>query len=261
MSRTVVIDYLPASAEHYRDDYAIVVIDVIRATTTATTAVALGREVYPAQTTDDALLLAEKLEHPLLVGEMGGNVPYGFDLTNSPVQVAALSRIPSGFFTAAHRPLVLVSSSGTRLLMNAVGAKAVYISCMRNYSAVAEYLQGRHDHIAILGAGTRGEFRREDQIGCAWLAEKLVAAGYRPESPRTRHLIERWRGADFNIVREGRSADYLRRSGQVHDLEFVLHHIDDLDVVPELVDGCLVPVAGTVAEQEPAWHKEAAGNA
>ena len=34
---SVVIDYLPACAEHYRDEYAIVVIDVIRATTTATT--------------------------------------------------------------------------------------------------------------------------------------------------------------------------------------------------------------------------------
>ena len=54
MDRSVVIDCFPESAEKYRDGYAVVVIDVIRATTTATTAVSLGRRVFPAQTTDEA---------------------------------------------------------------------------------------------------------------------------------------------------------------------------------------------------------------
>lgn len=243
MEKSVVIDYLPASAEHYREDYAIVVIDVIRATTTATTAISLGRTVYPAQTSDDAFILAKNIRDPLLVGELGGHVPYGFDLTNSPVQVAALALIPAGDFTKSHRPIILVSSSGTRLLLNSAGAQAVYISCFRNFSAVADYVAGKHERVAILGAGTRGEFRREDQIGCAWLAKKLVDAGYKMESPRTRDLIRRWENADLNTIRDGRSADYLIRSGQVHDLEFVLHHIDDLGVVPELKNGKLMNVA------------------
>ena len=237
MEKSVVIDYLPASAEHYHEDYAIVVIDVIRATTTVTTAVSLGREVYPTTTTDDAIMLAKGLRDPLLVGELGGNVPYGFDLTNSPVQVAALSQIPSGSFTMKHRPIILVSSSGSQLLKNSVGAQAVYISCLRNFSAVASHLVGKHERIAVLGAGTRGEFRREDQIGCAWLAKKLVDTGYQMESPRTKDLIKRWENTDLNIIREGRSADYLRRSGQVHDLEFVLHHIEEHALVPELENG------------------------
>lgn len=244
MGKSVVIDYLPASAEHYHEDYAIVVVDVIRATTTATTAVSIGRDVYPVSTTDDAFTLAKNIRDPLFVGELGGNVPYGFDLTNSPVQVAALSLIPSGTFTMGHRPIILVSSSGSELLLNAVGSQAVYISCLRNFSAVANYVANKHEHIAVLGAGTRGEFRREDQIGCAWLAKKLVDANYQMESPRTKHLIKRWDNTNLDIIREGRSADYLRRSGQVHDLEFVLHHIDDLAVVPEFVNGKLTNVAG-----------------
>lgn len=239
MEKSVVIDYLPASAEHYHEDYAIVVVDVIRATTTATTAVSIGRDVYPVSTTDDAFTLAKGIRDPLFVGELGGNVPYGFDLTNSPVQVAALALIPSGTFTMAHRPIILVSSSGSELLLNSVGSQAVYISCLRNFSAVANHLIDRHEHIAVLGAGTRGEFRREDQIGCAWLAKKLVDSGYKMESPRTKHLISRWENTNLDVIREGRSADYLRRSGQVHDLEFVLHHIDDLTVVPEFANGKL----------------------
>ncbi|MBC2714581.1 MAG: 2-phosphosulfolactate phosphatase [Desulfobacteraceae bacterium] len=240
MDNSVVIDSFPESALNYRDSHSIVVIDVIRATTTATTGVSFGRRIFPVKTTDEAFVLSERLEDPLLSGELGGNIPYGFDMTNSPVQIAALSAIPAGSFTDKKRPIILLSSSGTQLLQNAVGSEAVYLACFRNISAVANHLAGRHQRIAVLGAGTRGQFRREDQMGCAWVAEKLVNLGYQPETSQTSEIISRWTGAGPEKVRGGRSEDYLRRSGQVHDFEFILSHIDDLDVVPILVNGELV---------------------
>lgn len=246
MENTVVIDCFPDSAFSYRKDHAIVAIDVIRATTTATTALSLGRRVFPVNSTDEAYVLAEKLKNPLLVGELGGNVPYGFDLTNSPVQVAALSAVPSGSFTDISRALIALSSSGTQLLINSTGCEAVYIACFRNFSAVAGYIAGRHEKIAVLGAGTRGRFRREDQIGCAWVTGKLIEAGYRPENSETQDIVDRWRGINLKIVREGQSADYLKRSGQIHDLEFILQHVDDLDIVPQLLDGELIVASGTI---------------
>ena len=232
MKGTVVIDCLPESAERYRDSYAIVVVDVIRATTVATTAVSMGRRVFPAKTTDDACVIAATLKEPLLVGELGGNKPYGFDLTNSPVQITARKDV--------HRPMVLVSSSGTQLLLNAVGSKAIYLACLRNASAVARYIFGRHDRVAILGAGSRGQFRREDQMGCAWVAARLLDRGYRAGTEKTADLVSRWRHARVEELRSGKSAEYLVRSGQQHDLEFVLSHVDDLDTVPSLVGGELV---------------------
>jgi 2-phosphosulfolactate phosphatase len=235
---TVVIDCFPQSAEHYRDGYAIVVVDVIRATTVATTAVSMGRRVFPARTTDDACVIAATLDNPLLVGELGGNKPYGFDITNSPVQIAASQDV--------HRPMVLVSSSGTQLLLNAVGSEAIYLACFRNVSAVARHIGGRHERIAILGAGSRGEFRREDQMACAWVAEKLLEAGYRPETQKTSDLVSRWSNASANEIRSGKSAEYLNRSGQQEDLEFILDHIDDLDTVPSLVNGELISVSHSV---------------
>ena len=238
MKGTVVIDCFPDSALHYRDSYAVVVIDVIRATTTATTAISLGRRVFPVLTTDEAFVLASGLEDPLLVGELGGNMPYGFEMTNSPAQIAIRNDI--------HRPMILVSSSGTQLLLNAKGSEAVYIACFRNISAIAEYLTGRHERIAILGAGTRGQFRREDQMGCAWVAERLIQAGYKAETPQTSDYVSQWKGVNPEIVRAGRSAEYLRQSNQEQDLEFILNHIDDLDTVPALVDGELVMASGTV---------------
>jgi 2-phosphosulfolactate phosphatase len=238
MKGSVLIDCFPESAERYRDRYAIIAIDVIRATTTATTGISRGWRIFPSRTTDEAAEIGSSLNNPLLVGELGGNMPYGFDMTNSPVQV--------DLRTDTYRPMILVSSSGTQLLMNASGSIAVYIACFRNLSAVANYIAGRHDRVAIIGAGTRGQFRREDQMGCAWVAERLVGLGYRAENPETEQFISRWHGVSPEEVRGGRSAAYLRNSGQEQDLEFTLSHIDDLDVVPALVNGELVPVAGAV---------------
>src|SRR6266571_777655 len=236
MKGTVVIDCFPESAERYRDRYAIVVVDVIRATTVATTAVSMGRRVFPAKTTDDACVIAATLNDPLLVGELGGNKPYGFHMTNSPVEIAASEDV--------HRPMVLVSSSGTQLLLNAVGSEAIYLACFRNVSAVARHIIGRHERVAVLGAGSRGQFRREDQLGCAWVAEKLLEAGYLSETQKTSDLVSRWHNASAGEIRGGKSAEYLERSGQLQDLEFILNHIDDLDTVPSLVNGELISVSG-----------------
>lgn len=237
MSKSVIIDCFPDSAERYLDGYAVVAIDVIRATTTAITAVSLGRRVLPAKTSDEAFVFAEKLDHPLLVGEMGGNVPYGFDFTNSPVLISALSTQPLGFLSDKDRPLVLLSSSGTRLVANAANAQAVYLACARNFTATAKFIAERHTRIAVIGAGTRGQFRREDQMICAWVTEILMTCGFSAENQQTESYVARWKGANTKEIGTGRSAEYLRRSGQLYDLEFIMHLIDDLNIVPQLVDG------------------------
>lgn len=242
MAKSFIIDCFPDAALKYRKDYVIVVIDVIRATTTATTAVNYGRRVFPVQTTDDAFILAETHTDALLVGELGGHVPYGFHMTNSPVQVTALETVDCGDFTHSRRPIILLSSSGTQLLLNAKGARNIYLGCFRNFTAVADLLASRHDRVALLGAGTRGRFRREDQMGCAWIGDRLRSAGFTAENEESESITERWRDIDPAIVRKGQSADYLKRSGQVHDLEFVIHHIDDLSVVPKFTEGELRPV-------------------
>jgi len=228
MEKKVVIDCFQEGTYRYRNEYAIVVVDVMRATTTAATAVSMGRRVFPARTTDEAFVIASTFEDPLLVGELGGNMPYGFHLTNSPVQIAARDDI--------HRPMVLVSSSGTALLMSSAGSQGVLTACFRNFRAVGEHLCGKYEKIAIVGAGTRGQFRKEDQMCCAWVADILVSDGYKGETPQTREYIYRWKGVSAEEARTGESADYLRNSGQQDDLEFILTHVDDLKTVPGLVN-------------------------
>ena len=239
MSNSVVIDYLPESAKHYRDGYAIVAIDVIRATTTAATAAALGRRVYPIPSLEAALPLAARLTEPLLCGELGGNMPFGFDITNSPFEVAGRKD--------HWRPMILLSSSGTQLIARAAEADAVALACPRNVAPAVRFLAERHRRVAVIGAGTRGEFREEDQYCCAKIAEGLVALGYAPEGRQTTEIIERWAGKPIDAWKESKSVDYLRRSNQLRDLDFILSHVADLDYAFAVRHGEVVsiPVSAT----------------
>jgi 2-phosphosulfolactate phosphatase len=87
MRKAVAIDCLPESVCRYRVGWAIVVVDVIRATTTAITAKATGRRCFPVPTIEAALSLAQKYKNPVLAGESGGTIPTGFEMDNSPAQL------------------------------------------------------------------------------------------------------------------------------------------------------------------------------
>jgi 2-phosphosulfolactate phosphatase len=227
--RSVVIDFLPESVKRYEQTWAVVAIDVIRATTTAITAVAAGRRCFPAPTVEAAMLTAQRFDNPLLAGETGGNMPGAFEIDNSPAQLAGR--------TDVHRPLVLVSSSGTKVIHEAAGCEATYLACFRSHSALTGFLVRRHARVALIGAGSKGEFREEDQICCAWIAAALMKRGYSPENQQTAAIADRWRHAPPDACLCSRSVDFLKRTGQTHDLDFILTHIDDLDQVFEVRDG------------------------
>jgi 2-phosphosulfolactate phosphatase len=223
VQKTVVIDFLPECVSRYRPGWAIVAVDVIRATTTAITAAAAGRRCFPVPTIEAALSLADEFENPLLAGESGGKMPAAFEIDNSPAELVSRADI--------QRPLVLVSSSGTKVIHEAAGCEAIYLGSFRNYSGIADYLVDRHDQVAIIGAGSLGEFREEDQICCAWIAAGLMRLGYRPGNAETAAIVHRLRNAPPEACLCSRSVEFLRRTGRTSDLEFILAHIDDLQPI------------------------------
>ena len=235
--RTVVIDVFHDSVDAYLDGHAVVAVDVIRSMTTAITAVTSGRRCFPVPSIEAALPLAARLTNPLLVGELGGNMPYGWHMNNSPAELDLRSDVS--------RPMILLSTSGTRLICEAQRAPRVYAECLSNYRAQVTHLAGRWPRIALLGAGTRGEFREEDQMCCAWIAGGLVEAGYRTDA-KTAALVERWREAPATAFLGGKSTEYLKDTGQTRDLDFILSHIDSVSAVFPLRDGelIMVPTSG-----------------
>ena len=238
---SVIIDSFPASNGRYLADYAIVAIDVIRASTTVVTAAASGRRCFPVTSVEEAMQKRAEFPDCLLAGEVAGIKPEGFDLNNSPANLARRSEL--------HRPLVLLSSSGTKLMVESCACQAAYVACLRNYKAVAAHIGRRHERIALLGASTQGEFREEDQLCCAWIADELARFGHQPENQRTLNLIEQWRRAAVRACASGNSAAYLRRSGQLDDLNFILAHVNDVPLACRLVNGEVLPI--TVVSELP----------
>jgi 2-phosphosulfolactate phosphatase len=228
MGNTVVIDCFPEKVASYRKGYAVVAIDVVRATTTAITALAAGRRCFPVPTVDAALQLADRLQNALLAGEQCGVMPFGFHLNNSPAQLAARTDI--------ERPLILLSSSGTRLCHEAKFCDASFVASLRNYVYTARHLALHFPAIALIGAGSHDEFREEDEMCCAWLAECLMDLGYEAADRNSFDVVMRWSNKPVDAWIGNKSASYLRNTGQLEDLEFILEHVADLDVACALAN-------------------------
>jgi len=212
-------EHLPPVAR----ESTVVAIDVIRATTTAITAVAVGHRLYPAGSMEAAVRLAADLDRPILAGELGGLQPYGFDMQNSPSEMHDLRD--------NSQPIILLSTSGTRLMAEAADRGVCHAACLRNASAQGRHLAEAGDDVVILGADSRGEFRDEDRLCAARIARVLVDAGYGVADRFTSEVLDRWGEAPDDAFLQGRSAKYLRDTAQEHDLEFVLEHIEDLSSV------------------------------
>jgi 2-phosphosulfolactate phosphatase len=244
---TVVIDSFPSCNDLHFGDYAVVAVDVIRASTTAVTAVAAGRRCFPVTSLEAAFQMRQRFPDCLLAGEVGGLQPDGFDLNNSPASLAVRSD--------QQRPVVLLSSSGTKLMVES-GARgsAAFVACLRNYKAIAAHLAGRYERIAVLGAATRGEFREEDQFCCARIAAELIRLGHQPEDQKTLDMIYQCRTSSVLVCAEGNSAAYLKRSGQLDDLNFILSHVNDVPMAFQIADGEIIPiaVAGETDRDQPA---------
>ena len=123
-----------------------VVVDILRATTTITHALANGADqVIPCGTVEQALEV--RSDRPsgtcLLGGERGGLRIDGFDLSNSPDDY--------GPNAVRGKTIGFTTTNGTRALIRAEKADHVLIGAFVNLSAVAEWLQPRGRRNAVHG--------------------------------------------------------------------------------------------------------------
>jgi phosphosulfolactate phosphohydrolase-like enzyme len=220
--RTVAIDSVSESPIRHQDCDAIILVDVICDTTTLVTAVAQGRAAFPAASAPAALHIARGLSDPLVGADEDESWRPGFHVPNSPAAVAALND---------RRPLVLSCLAGATLAEHGLFWPDVYLACLRNLTATARHLALHHQRVLVLNGANDGDIRCEDQLAAAHLARQLVEAGFEPEGFDTKETLSRWGRADFSLLSWGRSAEDLRRRRRSADLEFVLGHIDDTDVV------------------------------
>jgi 2-phosphosulfolactate phosphatase len=145
----------------------VVVVDVLRATTTIIHALAAGAtEVVPCLEVDEAQRIAA--QHPgaaVLGGERGGSKIPGFDLGNSPTEYTPAA--------VADKAVIFTTTNGTRAMDRCRRARRVLLGAFVNLSAICrELTAGRQ--IAIVCAGTDGRVTREDTLFAGAVVHELV---------------------------------------------------------------------------------------
>jgi 2-phosphosulfolactate phosphatase len=148
------------TAAGVRPAQVAVVIDVLRATTTITQALAGGFDRVLCATSRE---LALSMAGPgrILAGEEACVPPPGFDLGNSPADVAG----------ASGTELVLATSNGTPTIVAAAGvSELTLLGCLANLSSVVAALAGADD-VLLVCSGTNGRLAIED----VYVAGRIVA--------------------------------------------------------------------------------------
>jgi 2-phosphosulfolactate phosphatase len=143
-----------------------IVVDVLRATSTITQALAAGyRRVLCCAEVDEARAVAAAEGGAVLGGERKTVRIDGFDFGNSPRE----------FVEPAAETLVLTTTNGTRLLLAAAErCNLVLVGSLLNLAAVAEAARDRGvGDVAVLCAGVRGELALDDAYCAGRIALEL----------------------------------------------------------------------------------------
>lgn len=147
---------------------AVVVIDVLRAFTTAATALAAGaRHIYLVAGVDGALAFKAAQPGSLAMGEEHGRRPAGFDLANSPTEVAAAD--------LHGRVIVQRTSAGTQGVVAAISATRLWCAALVCASATAAAIRaaglGPPTYV-ITGWSSDAPGSGEDDLATAELIER-----------------------------------------------------------------------------------------
>jgi 2-phosphosulfolactate phosphatase len=203
-----------------------VVIDVLRATSTITQALASGYErVLCCTDIDDARTLAAEHSPAMLGGERKCSPIPGFDFGNSPREYVGEPGAPT---------LVLSTTNGTRLLVTAAAhAERVLVASLLNLEALIEAVKADGaDELDILCAGSRGEMCLDDAYVAGRIAEQLD--GDRTDSATAAiRLAQSFASADDGL-RVSQSARNIVAAGLEEDIAYCARE-SVLPVVPRLV--------------------------
>jgi 2-phosphosulfolactate phosphatase len=145
----------------------VIVVDLLRATTTICCAIAAGAsEVVPFRTIEETLAAAEKAgrDRVVLGGERSGGRIDGFDLGNSPSEYTPQA--------VGGRPVYITTTNGTRALHHARYARRVIVGTCLNLSAVVASIKDEA-RVDVLCAGTNGVETDEDILAAGGLVHEL----------------------------------------------------------------------------------------
>jgi 2-phosphosulfolactate phosphatase len=186
-------------------DFNVVLVDILRATTTICAAVGNGVEaIIPVATHEEARRL--KSEGFLVASEKDGVQLDWADFGNS---AFSFTRDAIGGKT-----LVYCTTNGTRALEMAKSASSVAIGAFINISAVTAWLAGQQKDVVILCSGWKNKFCLEDTLFAGALTERLLDTGlFHADCDSAAASMDVWDLAKGDVL------GYVEKAAQRHRLK------------------------------------------
>ena len=218
----------------------VVVIDVLRATSTMVEALANGaKAIFPVATADDGVRIAQNIgrDSVLLCGERKSLPIEGFDLGNAPPEFTA-ERVED-------MALVMTTTNGTRAFLTlaerpgvAAGSSVILAAAFLNLTAVTSSLGDGTDTAALLCAGREGRFALEDAVCAGAIIRALQEAEVDVELNDAGVAARKLAGENPNVQRmmeRTAAGRHLTEIGRAEDLAFCAQ-LDRTTVVPRYRD-------------------------
>jgi 2-phosphosulfolactate phosphatase len=217
-------------------DRTVVVIDVLRASSTIVTALSNGaREVIPTVTVESAMKIAGNLgaDQALLGGERNGRMIPGFDLGNSPLEYSEGK--------VRGKSIVFSTTNGSQAMVKAKYAAELAVCGFINMTAVASFLRERHRDFVILCSGQNGGFSLEDAV-CGGMLIARVSEDHDAQlsdgALASTSLYRTFGRAILKMMRLTEHGRYLEEIGHGSDIKYCAS-IDSIPVVP-LLEGNVI---------------------
>ena len=162
-----------------------IIIDVFRAFTTAAIAFDRGAtQITLVAEAEDALELHRSGVGDLLMGEVDGKRPQGFDFGNSPYEI---SQAPAS--EIAGKSLVQSTRAGTVGVAAAANADVIYLGSFVVAQATADAVRRqRPDALSIIAMGDQGRVRSDEDEQCGIYLRNIIE-GRKPDFDAVKSLI------------------------------------------------------------------------
>lgn len=226
-----------ATNELFFRDKNVVVIDVLRASTSIVTALKNGaREVIPVESVENAVKVSGSLlgDVVLRCGEREGKIIPGFNLGNSPSEYTEDA--------VQNKSLIFTSTNGSLAMVKAKFARQIIIAAFVNISTVADYLVNLNEDFVILCAGKEHLFCIEDAV-CGGMIiqqiEKINADIQKTDAAvAARVLYKNFGRSIHKMLRNSDHGQYLISIGFEQDLK-TCATVDNVPVLPVYEKGVI----------------------
>lgn len=218
-------------------DSIVVIIDILRATSTITTAIHNGaKSVIPVDSVAECVKLGKQME-VISAGERDGQVAEGLKYGNTPFQYTP------EFIKG--KTLVLTTTNGTRLLHMALDANAreIIIGAFCNISSVCDHLSGQNKNVILACAGWKNRVNFEDTLFAGAVTNR-IRSHFQVNCDSTGMAENLFLEADgdlFDYMKKKNASHYHRLMGFGHeeDIRYCLTN-DNAPVLPVYSNGKLV---------------------